>query len=215
MNKINVFIADDHALFRQGIIGALQSEPGFIITGEAESLEQLMTSRVLNETDILTLDISFNDKSSLDSIKTIINKYPKLNILIISMHNKPILIKHAVNLGASGYFLKSSPPERLKLALKEIFKGNKYLDPALSDSIFTLLYENTHPSDSDSLYNSLSNREQEIFRLLAEGLKPLIISRQLNISRKTVENHRSNIMHKLKLNSIGELIQLAEKLGVI
>lgn len=215
MDKIKIFIADDHALFRQGIAGTILEEPTFEISGEAESINELLSSKQLTDSDILTLDISFGDKSSLTIIPQLFVINPELKILILSMHDKPVLIKRVLNLGAAGYFLKSSPATQLIQAVKDINEGRKYLDPALSDSIFTLLNDTETTTDTYSLYNSLSNREQEIFRLLAEGIAPAGIARKLNISRKTVENHRSNIQHKLKLSSPIELIQLAEKLGVV
>ena len=103
------------------------------------------------------------------------------------MHNKPILIKRAINLGVSGYILKDSPSERLLHAVKEVQAGRKYLDPGLSDSLLTIICDHRTETDSDSLYNS----------------------------RKTVENHRSKVLSKLKLDSPAELISLADKLCVI
>lgn len=215
MKKIRLFIADDHALFRKGIIGALLDEEGFEIKGEADSIETLLKSDYLSESDILLLDISLGNDSSLDSLPEITTAYPGLRILILSMHNKPIYIKRAVSSGASGYLLKSTPPQQLKQAIKEVFNGRKYLDPSLSESIFTLLQDNSIGSETDALYNTLSKREQQIFRLIAEGSSPAQIAKELYICRKTVENHRSNLMSKLGLNMHADIVQLAYKLGVI
>ncbi|MBI9106658.1 MAG: response regulator transcription factor [Spirochaetales bacterium] len=214
MNKISVFITDDHSLFRNGVITALKEDPTFIITGEAESVLELLQSGMLENTDILLLDISLKEQSSLDSMPEITSRFPELKILILSMHNKPMLIKKAINLGISGYILKHSPPETLLHAVKEVQAGRKYLDPDLSDSIFTCLRNSGSGTEADALYNNLSAREQEIFRMLAEGLTPPQIAKQLFISRKTVDNHRSKIMSKLRIDSSARLIQLAEKLGV-
>lgn len=215
MGKIRVFIADDHTLFRQGIAEILKSDPDFIISGETESLEQLLSAEALKDSDVLTLDISFGEDSSLSLIPELKKKYPDIGILILSMHNKPMLVKRAVNLGASGYCIKNAPASHLLEAIKAIGSSGKYFDPALSDSIYTLLNDSVEENDSDALYNLLTNREQEIFRLLAEGCRPAAIARELNISRKTAENHRSNILNKLRLDSILDLTQLAAHLGVI
>ena len=215
MEKIKIFIADDHALFRQGIAGVLLNENFIEVTGEAESAAGLLASEQLKESDILTLDISLGKDSGLDIIPDLRKNHPNLRILILSMHNKPMLIKRAVNIGAEGYFLKSSSPEKLVEAVKTIHSGERYLDSSLSDSIFTLLSDNESSWGTDSLYNSLSLREQEIFRLLAEGQKPAAIAKSLCISRKTVENHRSNITSKLRLDSPADIRPLAGKLGVI
>ena len=215
MTEIRVFIADDHTLFRQGIAGILRENGSFRITGQSDSIEKLMASNELSNSDVLTLDISFGEESSFSVLQKIVKRNPNLNVLILSMHNKPMLIKRSFNSGASGYFIKSSPAAQLIEAIKTINDGHKYIDPALSDNIFTLINDTVKDDDSDSLYNLLSNREQEIFRLLAEGEKPVSIARQLNISRKTAENHRSNIIQKLKLGSPVEIAQLAKKLGVV
>ena len=215
MKKIKVFIADDHTLFRQGIAGILSEEDQFIISGQAETLDQLLASPGPAGSNVLTLDISFGESSSFKVLSGILCQHPNLRVIMLSMHNKPLLIKRALNLGASGYFLKNSPAELLIEAIKTVASGHKYIDSALSDSICTLLSDNIDSENSGSLYNHLTNREQEIFRLLAEGETPVSISRQLNISRKTAENHRSSILQKLQLDSQVEIVQLAEKLGVI
>lgn len=215
MSKIRIFITDDHALFRQGVKDALLAGSNIELTGEAESVEQLMKAEALTDTDILLLDITLGNESGLNALPLLFKKYSELKVLILSMHNKPVLLKRAVNSGIRGYILKQSPPERLHEAVKTVFNGGTYLDPELSDSIFYLLNDPTDNSDEASHYSSLSNREQEIFRLLAEEHSTSRISKELFISRKTVENHRSKILSKLKLDSPAEIVQLAEKLGII
>ena len=215
MDDIRVFVTDDHALFRQGVINTLQPDADIDVVGESESLTQLLNAEALQQTDILMLDISLNEESSVDAIPLLRTKYPHLKIIILSMHNKPVLLKRVITLGISGYLLKQSPPYRLIDAVKIVNSGKKYLDPELSESIFTLLSDNPYEEKSDALYNNLSNREQEIFRMIAEGLTTKHIARELFISRKTVENHRARILTKLKLNSPNDIVQLGEKLGVI
>lgn len=203
-------------MFRKGVASILEKKAHFEIVGEADTPEAMLASGALNNTDILLLDLSLGEKSGLDYISSIKKKNGRIKILVLSMHNKPILIKKAVNLGADGYVVKQSPPEILIQAIKAIKEGLKYLDPALSDSLFLCLSDaGAVNSESDVSYNSLSKREQEIFRLLAEGLSAVQISKKLYISRKTVENHRSNIMAKLKLQSLPDLISYANDLGVI
>jgi len=216
MNNMKVFITDDHSMFRKGVISILEKKAQLEIIGEADSPEAMIGSSKLQHADLLLLDLSLGEKSGLDYISTVRKKNPKIKIVILSMHNKPVLIKKAVNLGADGYVVKQSPPEILINAIKTIQEGSKYLDPALSDSIYLCLSDagSVH-TESDVSYNSLSKREQEVFRLLAEGFTAVQIAKKLYISRKTVENHRSNIMSKLKLESIPDLISYANDLGVI
>lgn len=215
MKKISVFVTDDHALFRQGVINTLQPDSGIEITGEAETLKGLLEAEELEQTEVLMLDISLGEDSSVEAIPELKNRYPDLKIIILSMHDKPVLLKRVINLGISGYLLKQSPSERLLEAVKIVNSGKRYLDPELSESIFTLLCNCSDNEKNDALYNSLSNREQEIFRMLAEGSSTARIAIELFISRKTVENHRAKILSKLKLNSSADIVQLGEKLGVI
>ncbi len=215
MEKINVFITDDHAIFRPGVAGTFQENPQFQIIGEAESAQDMLSSENLKDADILLLDISLENHSSLDSLPELSSRFPEMKILILSMHNKPILVKKAINLGISGWVLKNSPAETLIQAAEEIYRGRKYLDPEISDSLFSILSDKGNETETDSLYNSLSKREQQIFRMLAEGLASAQIAKQLFISRKTVDNHRSKILSKLKLESMVDLVKLADHIGVI
>jgi len=216
MKEIRVFILDDHSMFRKGILSLFEEIPDIHIIGEAESLDSVLLNPALAESDILLLDLSLGEDSGLELIPQLRSSNPRLKILILSMHNKPVLIQKVVNIGASGYVVKQSPPEILVQAIRIIHDGHKYLDPALSDSLFLCLMDGrSDHASSDSSYNSLSRREQEIFRLLAERLSTGMIAAQLYISRKTVENHRSNLMAKLKLHSPADLIAYADDLGVI
>ena len=215
MNRIKLFITDDHALFRAGVKKAFEAEPDIEIIGEADSLSRLMESRLLGEAEVLLLDISLGKDSGLEALPKLSSDFPALKILILSMHNKPVFIKRAINGGAFGYLLKQSPPQRLIEAVKSAAEGRKYLDPDLSDIICTFIGSGTAENGPEVLYDSLSFREQQIFRLIAEGETPARIAKTLFISKKTVENHRSRILSKLKLESTAELFILAEKLGVV
>ena len=216
MKKIRIFITDDHALFRAGVVKALEQEPSIELSGEADSLNHLMESENLKNTDVLLLDISLGEQSGLDALPLLKKNFPNLEILLLSMHNKPFFLKRSINCGVSGYLLKQSPPQRLIEAVNTVYSGRKYIDPELSESIFALLSGSGSSDGCDTTsYNRLSRREQQIFRLLAEGQIPQLIAKDLFISRKTVENHRANILSKLKISSTAELIQMAEELGVI
>jgi DNA-binding NarL/FixJ family response regulator len=128
----------------------------------------------------------------------------------------PILIQKALNAGVDGYVVKESHISVLIEGIRRVEKGGKFLDPALSESLIGLIVnenENTHSGDRG--FSTLSRREQEVFQLAAEGLKNEQIARKLYISRKTVENHRFRLMQKLKVNSAGELVELAREMGAV
>ena len=213
MNKIRVHIIDDHALFRQGILEILSRWPEVQSAGESGTVESFLHTPPNRAVDVLLLDLSMGDCLNLDRLPEIRSRLPDLRVIVLTMHNKPVLVKKAVNAGVQGYVVKQSPPEVLRAALRRVSEGGRYLDPELSESLYQLLLDPCR--DDASGYAGLTPREQEIFRLLAEGLSSDQISRKLFISRKTAENHRFRIMQKLGLASIAELVSYADELGVI
>lgn len=215
MKRIRVHAIDDHALFRKGILGILADREDMEVVGESASVDEFLEGASPGTVDVLLLDLSIGDRLTLDRVPELQSRFPGLRILVLTMHNKPVLLKRAVNAGVHGYVVKQSPPETLFQAVKRVAAGGNFLDPELSESLYQSLRDSERGENSDGGYNSLTPREQEIFRLLAEGLSPDQIARRLYISRKTAENHRFHIMQKLGLSSVAELVSCAEGLGVI
>lgn len=211
-NRSKIYIIDDHILFRAGLIKLLSDQESFEILGDSDSPRSFIQSGMAEKTDLLLLDITLGDFSGLDYIDQIKDRNQNIRILILSMHNKPLLLKRAINSDIDGYVLKESPEETLLKAMETLLLGDKFLDTKLSASIFSCL---TERNSSESLYNRLTAREQEIFRLFASGYDSRGISKELDISRKTVDNHRLNIMTKLKLKNISEVISYAGLIGII
>ncbi|NLJ45699.1 MAG: response regulator transcription factor [Treponema sp.] len=215
MNPLRVHLIDDHALFRRGILEILSKWPEVRSAGESETVEDFLDSPLSRAVDVLLLDLSMGEGLNLDRLPEIRSRLPDLRVIALTMHNKPVLVKKAVNAGVQGYVVKQSPPEVLRAALRRVSEGGRYLDPELSESLYQLLLDPCRDDPAASKYAGLTPREQEIFRLLAEGLSAEQISRKLFISRKTAENHRFRIMQKLGLASIAELVTYADELGVI
>jgi len=213
MNPIRVHAIDDHALFRRGILEILSRWPEVRSAGESETVEAFLDSPPNQAVDVLLLDLSMGDCLNLDKLPAIHARLPDLRVIVLTMHNKPVLVKKAVNAGVQGYVVKQSPPEVLRAALRRVSEGGRYLDPELSESLYQLLLD--PECDDASGYSGLTPREQEIFRLLAESLSAEQIARKLFISKKTAENHRFRIMQKLGFASIAELVSYADELGVI
>ncbi|HRZ90131.1 MAG TPA: response regulator transcription factor, partial [Spirochaetia bacterium] len=200
MDPIRVHVIDDHALFRRGILEILSKWPEVRSAGESETVDTFLDSPMNQAVDLLLLDLSMGEGLNLDRLPEIRARLPELRVIALTMHNKPVLVKKTVNAGVQGYVVKQSPPEVLRAALRRVSEGGRYLDPELSESLYQLILD---PSRDDaSGYAALTPREQEIFRLLAEGLSAELISRKLFISKKTAENHRFRIMQKLGLTSI-------------
>jgi len=162
-------------------------------------------------------DISLPDKSGIELTHEIRSLLPETRILIVSMHSKIEYIAEAFQAGATGYVVKESASDRLLAGLESVAKGEYFLDGSVSHQVVKKLMESPikEAKITDAAYGTLTPREQEIMRLLAEGLSGKEIAERLFISPKTVENHRSNIMNKLGLHSTMELVRYAARLGLI
>lgn len=220
MKKLRVHVIDDHALFREGMLSILSAWPKLESASGSKTVEDFLSSSRNGDIDVLLLDLSAGDHLNLDQMPQLRARFPDMRILALTMHNKPVLVKKAINAGVHGYVVKQSSPEVLFQAILRIATGGNYLDPELSESLYQLLLDPNCGDDSGGVsftgaYSSLTPREQEIFRLLAEGLRPEQIATRLFISKKTAENHRFRLMQKLGFSSIAELIAYARELGVI
>jgi DNA-binding NarL/FixJ family response regulator len=217
VEKKTVLIVDDHPLFREGLKSLIGRHAGFEVVGEAENGKQGIKKAKKIRPDLVVMDLSLPDQSGIDVTRRIRSMLPETRIMILSMHSKIEYITKAFQAGACGYVVKESATERLVDCLKAISKGDYFLDTSLSHKVVKNLMESGEKKAkiTDAGYKTLTPREQQIMRLLAEGLSSKDIADQLFISPKTVENHRSNIMNKLDLHSTMELVRFAAKLGII
>jgi DNA-binding NarL/FixJ family response regulator len=167
--------------------------------------------------DLVVVDISLPDTNGIQLTREIRDLLPETRIIIVSMHSKVDYIVEAFQAGATGYVVKESASEKLLKGLESVAKGEYFLDSAVSHQVVKALmkFPGKEAKITDADYGTLTPREQEIMRLLAEGLSAKEIAEKLFISPKTVENHRANIMNKLGLHSTMELVRYAAKLGLI
>ena len=213
----SVIIIDDHPLFREGLKTIISRDDRFKVVGEAgsghEGLE--MTKRL--KPDMVVVDISLPDQSGIQLTRDLRQHLSETKILIVSMHSKIDYIAEAFQAGATGYVVKESASERLLQGLKSVAMGDYYLDSSVSHAVVENLMKSPLKAAkiTDADYATLTPREQEVMRLLAEGLSSKAVAEKLFISPKTVENHRANIMNKLGLHSTIELVRYAAKLGLI
>ncbi|WP_027182677.1 response regulator [Desulfovibrio inopinatus] len=211
-----VIIVDDHPLFREGLKTMLARTPGYTVVGEAGDVEPGIDVITEHMPDIALVDISLPGGSGIELCSTILEKSPSTAVLIVSMHSKVDYITAAFQAGAKGYLVKDSAAEKLGQALEAVTAGETWMDAAVSSEVVRRLVGGPkHDQKSDQGYSALTSREQEIFRLLAEGLSTKEIAEKLFISPKTVENHRSHIMGKMELSSAVELVKTAARLGII
>jgi DNA-binding NarL/FixJ family response regulator len=215
--KRSIFIIDDHPLFREGLKAIIRRDARFEVIGEAGNGRKGFRMVKKLRPDLILMDISLPDQNGIELTREISSLLPDSRILIVSMHSKINYIAEAFQAGATGYIVKESAAERIMKGLEYVLRGDYFLDSSVSQQVVKKLMASPAKDEkiSDAGYGKLSPREQEVLRLLAEGLSRKEIAKRLFISPKTVENHRTNIMNKLGLHSNMDLIRYSAKLGLI
>jgi DNA-binding NarL/FixJ family response regulator len=219
--KKTILIVDDHPVIRQGLKAIITNSSGsgwsFEVIGEAETGHQALEMIGKLKPDICLLDISLPDQSGLSLIIDLKRILPNVRIIMLSMHSKIDFITEAIKAGAAGYVVKSSTADKLIGALKAVSKGEYYIDGTVSTELFGLIKNISQKKKriEDSSFQTLTDREQEICRLLVKGHDPNKIADKLFISPKTVKNHKANIMQKLDIHNYHELLRYAVKIGLL
>lgn len=207
---MKVLIVDDHAMLREGLKQVVTTLPHAGAAGEAESGQEALARLREQEWSLVVLDISLPDRNGLDVLKQIKALYPKLPVLILSMHSEAEYAVRAFRAGAAGYLTKRSARAELVEAIQQILRGKRYITPAVAEQ---LLVDTTSGEESRSL-EVLSDREFQVLTMMASGLRIKDIAAQLGVSAKTVSTHRTNILAKLHLQSTADLIRYAISRGL-
>jgi two-component system response regulator NreC len=205
--KIRVLICDDHALFREGVKTILSSQPDFEVIGEAEDGREGVELAVRLNPDVVLMDISMPVLKGFEATRRIRKERSEVKVLILSVYDDEDLVARCLDAGASGYVLKDSPPPQLTYAIQAVSRGQQYMSPRVLTTVVRQFIAN--PTEPKTGYDLLSDREREILVLLAEGVALKDIARRLNLSVKTVEAHKYNLMRKLNLHDRSELIRYA------
>jgi two-component system response regulator NreC len=212
---ITVFLVDDHTIVRQGLAKLLEEESNLQVVGEAENGREAVGKVNELKPDIVLMDIAMPMLNGIEATRQIRKVCPQTKIIILSMHSHDRYISELFSLGASGYLLKSSTGTDIIKAIHAALKGETYLSPSISHKVIEDYISLKKKSRPEDLYNRLSNREREVFQMIAEGRSTKEISQILYVSPSTIKTHRSNIMEKLKMDNISQLIQFAIHLGIV
>ena len=212
--KISVVLADDHAIIREGLKSLLERRE-ITVSAIAKNGREAIESAILHQPDVVIMDIAMPDLNGVEATAAIRREVPHVKIIGLSMHSGKHIIDKMFASGASGYILKESAFEELYDAIQEVLKGRFYLTPSIA-RMYVDSDENEFQSLEDiSKSKGISKKEREVLQLVAEGLKTRDIAQRLNLSVKTVESHRRNMMKKLSIFTIAGLTKFAIQEGII
>lgn len=211
--SLRVILADDHKIMREGLRTLLEKQPDIEIIAEAENGRQTVKAASELLPDLIVMDTVMPDLNGIEATRQIISKNPKIKIIALSMHSDRQFVIEMLKAGAMGYMLKDCAFEELVYAINSILKNQIYLSPKITTLV---LKEYVHSTERDtaSAFALLSKREREVLQLISEGKSTKYIANHLNISVKTIETHRQQIMNKLKIHSIAELTKYAIREGL-
>jgi len=215
MKKIRVLLADDHTLMRRGLRLVVEQQPDLVVVGEAEDGRQAVALSASLKPDVVVLDIGMPNLNGIEAAKQITDGESGAAVVILSMHADETYILRALKAGASGYLLKDSAESDLVRAIRSVAEGKSFFSPAVSKVMLEDYVKKLQRTGSEDSYDLLTPREREILQLIAEGKSNKEVANLLHLSVYTVETHRANIMEKLKLKSVPELILYAVRKGII
>jgi DNA-binding NarL/FixJ family response regulator len=217
MKPLRILVADDHDLMRRGIKTLLQTHVGWEICGEAQTGREAVSRTEELKPDIVVLDISMPDLNGIEAARRIRKASPETEVLILSLHFSDQLIREIVEAGVRGYIVKSDSDRDLIVAVETLAKHKPFFTPRATEVILSN-FNNTGGNRvevPETVQDRLTSREREIVQLLAEGKSSKEVANSLNISVKTAETHRANIMRKLQLHTVSELVRYAVRNQII
>jgi two-component system response regulator NreC len=212
---IRIVLADDHAVMRRGLRLVLEQQEDFEVIGEAGDGREAVRLADTLQPDVAVLDITMPNLNGIEAACQISAKHSGVAIVILSMHADESYVLRALKAGARGYLLKESPESDFLRAIRSVTEGKAFFSPIVSRLLVEDYVRQMQAKDIEDSYDLLSPREREILQLVAEGKTNKEIAGMLNLSLYTVETHRSNILEKLNLHSVPELILYAVRKGLI
>lgn len=213
--KTRVLLADDHAVLRSGLRLLLTSQSEYDVVGEASSGTETLSLAEQLQPDLILLDLSMPALGGLDALPALRKLVPSARILILTMHDDPQYLRQALKYGASGYVLKKAADTELLSAIRAVLRGEVYVHPSMTRILLEDMLPASQSVHNEDIWNSLSEREQEVLKMVALGHTSAEIAEQLGLSAKTVETYRARGMEKLGLRSRAALVRFALQEGLI
>jgi two-component system response regulator NreC len=208
MNRTKVLLVDDHQIIIDGMKSLLQNSDEIKVAGEANNGREALRIMEILEPDVVLMDIDMPVMNGIDTLKEIGKRFPRVKVIILSMHNEAGMIKSLMNIGAQGYLLKSCAQDELIGAIQKVANGQSYFSTEVTLSLL-------NPVQNNQQAELLTDRETEIIKLIAEGFSNKEIGSKLFISHRTVDTHRTNLMKKLDVSNIAGLISYAIRNGIV
>jgi two-component system response regulator NreC len=213
--KRTIVIADDHTLFREGLRALLSAHEDLHVLAEAQNGQEALRAVEERKPDLLLMDLSMPKMGGLEAIREVKRRAPRTKVLVLTIHGTEEFVLEALGAGASGYVLKDASHSELVLAIRSVLAEKRYLSPDISAKVIEGYIDGRKTVRSSSAWDSLTLREREILKLIAEGRKNKEIAEFLFISVKTVAKHRANLMSKLDLHSASALTAYAMERGLL
>lgn len=209
--KIHVLIADDHAIVRQGLKQILSETEDLLVTGEADDGAEALSLARQQPWDVFLLDVSMPNRNGIDTLKQLKKEFPRLPVLILSMHPEEQYAVRALKAGASGYLTKQSAPEQLVTAIRQVASGKKYVSPTLAMELANAITDDSERPP----HEKLSDREYQTLVMIASGKTLTQIGEELNLSVKTVSVYRARLLEKMRMKNNAELTHYGLKHGLV
>jgi two-component system response regulator NreC len=215
MAKIRTLLTDDHTLFREGVKTLLSGEPELEVVGEAANATEAISKASDLRPDIVLMDVSMPGMSSFEATRQIRKNRPETKVLYLTMYDDEDYLAECMEAGASGYLLKDCPAQQLVTAISEVHHGGSYLSPRMMSRLVDDFRNRVKSSTRLPRFNTLTRREMEVLKFLAEGNSVKDIACTLDLSVKTVEAHKFNLMRKLDIHNKAQLVQYAIQKKII
>jgi two-component system response regulator NreC len=215
MAKIRVFLTDDHTLFRQGIKTLISAEPDMEVVGEASNGSDAIVKAAETRPDVILMDIGMAGLSSFEATRQVRKNRPETKVLFLTMYDDEDYLVECMEVGAGGYVLKDSPAAQLVSAIRDVNRGGSYLSPRMLSQLVDDFRTRIKSTTRLPRFATLTTREKEVLKLLAEGNSVKEIACSLNLSVKTVEAHKFNLMRKLDIHNKAQLVQYAIQKKII